>query len=192
DEEKQWLDALEAGELDDYGDIKKNANTKPLTTRQKALLHGQQENELLQLPSGYKNVELTEEQLQRRQVRAKKRRIQAQEKREKDKKQTLDRLLKKQDSRARKGRGSKRSNIPRVRYLLKSGGNTISIPQGFQLPFTPQPPRLPPKPPVKCGVKGCNNVKKYNCSKTDVPLCSLTCYKKNLIHSQSQTATSVT
>ncbi|XP_050409230.1 INO80 complex subunit B isoform X1 [Patella vulgata] len=189
DEEKQWLDALEAGELDDYGEIKKNANTKPLTTRQKALLHGPQDKELLQLPSGYKTVELTEEQLQRRQQRAKKRRQQAQEKREKDKKQTLDRLLKKQDSRAKKGRGSKRSNIPRVRYSLKRDGNTISIPQGFNLPFVPQPPKAPPKPAVKCGVTGCRNTKKYSCSKTGVPLCSLSCYKKNMAAVQAKSTT---
>ena len=52
---------------------------------QRALLHGQPEEMLLQLPSGYKTPEFTEEQLQRRQQRAKKRREQAFEKQEKDK-----------------------------------------------------------------------------------------------------------
>ncbi len=60
------------------------------------------EETLLELPTGYKNKQLTEEQLQRRQQRAKKRREQAQEKREKDKKQTLERLLKKQETRGKK------------------------------------------------------------------------------------------
>ncbi|PVD31489.1 hypothetical protein C0Q70_06901 [Pomacea canaliculata] len=84
DEEQAWLDALEAGELDDYGEIPKTRDPSLLTVRQRALLHGHQV-ELQQLPSGYKTVELTEEQLQRRQQRAKKRRQQAHEKREKDK-----------------------------------------------------------------------------------------------------------
>ena len=43
------------------------------------------EDALLELPSGYKNTEITEEQLKKRQQRAKKRREQAHEKREKDK-----------------------------------------------------------------------------------------------------------
>lgn len=85
-EEQAWLDALEAGELDDFGEIRKPKDPNLLTARQRALLHGKQEQELLELPTGYKTVELTEEQIQRRQQRAKKRRQQAQEKREKDKK----------------------------------------------------------------------------------------------------------
>jgi len=52
---------------------------------QRALLHGKAEDDLLELPSGYKMPELTEEQLKRRQLRAKKRREQAMEKQEKDK-----------------------------------------------------------------------------------------------------------
>ena len=52
---------------------------------QRALLHGMKEEALLELPSGYKNTEITEEQLKKRQQRAKKRREQAHEKREKDK-----------------------------------------------------------------------------------------------------------
>ena len=38
----------------------------------------------------------------------------------------------------------------------------------------------PPKPVVLCGVDGCSNPKKYACSKTNTPLCSLACYKKNM------------
>ena len=38
----------------------------------------------------------------------------------------------------------------------------------------------PPKQRASCGVSGCRNQKKYSCSRTGVPLCSLDCYKKNL------------
>ncbi|XP_071111024.1 INO80 complex subunit B-like [Haliotis cracherodii] len=185
DEEKAWLDALEAGKLDDFEERQKHKDPKLLTARQRALIHGKQEEELMQLPSGYKNVQLTEEQLQRRQQRAKKRRQQAHEKREKDKKQTLDRLLKKQESKQKgpRGRGSKRANIPRYHYSSTSENITISVPAGYSFPFPPQAAKALTKT-TKCGVSGCSNHKKYACSRTGVPLCSLECYKTNLaLHS---------
>ncbi|XP_033748210.1 INO80 complex subunit B-like [Pecten maximus] len=181
DEEKEWLDALEKGELDDSGMLKKSKDPKLLTARQRALIHGNKEEALLELPSGYKQVELTEEQQLKRQQRAKKRRQQAHEKREKDKKLTLDRLLKKQDSK-KKGKGSKKANIPRFRYTNNQSGVAVSVPIGFQLPFTAQAAR-PPKGKEPCSISGCKNIKKYSCSRTGVPLCSLACYKKNsLLH----------
>ncbi|XP_062593210.1 INO80 complex subunit B-like [Saccostrea cucullata] len=180
DEEKEWLDALEKGTLDDSGMLKRSKDPKLMTARQRALIHGQQA-ELLQLPSGYKTVELTEEQVEKRQQRAKKRRQQAQEKREKDKKQTLDRLLKKQETKSKgpKVKGSRKSNIPRVRYINNKSEISISVPVGIQFPFLPQKAE-PPKPRAICGVNGCKNLKRYSCSKTGIPLCSLDCYKKNM------------
>ncbi|PNJ79295.1 INO80B isoform 9, partial [Pongo abelii] len=38
EEEQRWLDALEKGELDDNGDLKKEINERLLTARQRALL----------------------------------------------------------------------------------------------------------------------------------------------------------
>ena len=35
-----------------------------------------------------------------------------------------------------------------------------------------------PKEKVLCAVEGCDNMKRYSCSKTNLPLCSLECYKK--------------
>ena len=41
-------------------------------------------------------------------------------------------------------------------------------------------------PDIKlCGAPGCQNAKKYSCSKTGVPLCSLGCYKRNMAASQT-------
>lgn len=186
DEEKEWLEALEKGTLDDSGMLKRSKDPKLMTARQRALIHGQQA-ELLQLPSGYKTVELTEEQVEKRQQRAKKRRQQAQEKREKDKKQTLDRLLKKQEAKSKgpKMKGSRRSNVPRVRYINNKSEISISVPTGIQFPFPPQR-ATPPKQAHSCGVGGCTNQKKYSCSKTGTPLCSLDCYKKNLLQNAAQ------
>lgn len=182
DEEKEWLTALEKGELDDYGEVSKgNKDPSLMTARQRALKHGTQEQELLQLPTGYRQVELTEEQLKRREQRANKRKQMAQEKREKDKRQTIDRLLKKQESRLKaKGRGGKKTEAPKVTYINSVSGIAISVPEGIQFPFEPQKLEKPPARP-KCAVKGCRNDKKYSCSKTGVALCSLECYKKNLI-----------
>ncbi|XP_036369257.1 INO80 complex subunit B isoform X2 [Octopus sinensis] len=181
DEEQAWLDALEAGELDDFGEIRKPKDPNLLTARQRALLHGKQEQELLELPSGYKTVELTEEQIQRRQQRAKKRRLQAQEKREKDKKQTLERLLKKQETKTKapKFKTNKRTDIARYSYVNGVSGIFISVPAGFDFPLRSKTRTDRPKT-VLCGVRHCNKVRKYSCSKTGVPLCSLQCYKKNL------------
>ncbi|XP_074641912.1 INO80 complex subunit B-like [Tubulanus polymorphus] len=191
DEEKQWLDALEKGDLDDNGELKKSKDKKLLTTRQKALLHGKKEKELLQLPIETKSVELTKEQLARRQQTASRRRQQAHEKQEKDKKLTLERLLKKQESKnkAMRSKGSKKMNIPRVRYLSNKSGIRVSIPHGFQYPLVSAEPLPPPKAKEMCGVEGCNNPKKYNCSKTSVRLCSLACYRKNLEQNSGETKT---
>lgn len=38
--------------------------------------------------------------------------------------------------------------------------------------------RTPPAQKI-CGVEGCENPKKYSCSQTGLPLCSLQCYKAN-------------
>lgn len=179
DEETEWLKALESGDLDDNGGLNKKKDPNLLTARQRSMLNGPEEG-LLEIPSGYKVPDLSEEQLQKKQQRAKKRREQAQEKREKDKKSTLERLLKKQDANKGKGKGrARKSHVPGFRYLDNQTGISICVPEGQQFPFPAQTTTMP-KPIVKCGVTGCGSPKKYSCSKTGVPLCSLQCYKKNL------------
>ncbi|CAG5121622.1 unnamed protein product, partial [Candidula unifasciata] len=180
-DEERWLDALEKGHLNSYGEIGKK-DPALLTARQKALLHGSQTDELLQLPSGYKTVELTDEQKKRRQEKAKRRRQQANEKIEIDKNQTVHKLLKKQDSknkRVAKARGGKRSNSPRVVYRNALDRITICMPPDVPFPLAPQTARPYPEAAL-CGVDGCRNKKTSICSKTLVPVCSLQCYKKNL------------
>lgn len=186
DEEERWLDALEKGELDDNGDLKKEVDESLLTARQKALLHKQQIQPLLELPMGYKEKEMTAEMMQKREERAKKRRLQAAKKAEENKNQTIERLTKtsKAKIKSMRDRKSRQNQCPMVRYSDTAQGVAISFPTGVQAPC-PVPPRAPPAGPVQCGVTGCNNVKKYACSKTGVPLCSLDCYKRNLLLVQS-------
>ena len=50
------------------------------------------------------------------------------------------------------------------------------------------------RPPIsqQCGVDSCQNAKKYSCSKTGVPLCSLECYKKNISKRDGTSVVAVT
>ena len=77
------------------------------------------------------------------------------------------------------GRGCRKTDVPKYHYSNNQSGISISVPAGYPFPFTAQVAE-PPRPPTKCGVTGCNNDKKYSCSKTGIPLCSLQCYKSNL------------
>ncbi|KAJ3585051.1 hypothetical protein NHX12_013773 [Muraenolepis orangiensis] len=182
DEEERWLDALEKGELDDNGELKKEIDESLLTARQKALLHKQQSQPLLELPMGYKEKELTAEMMQKREERARKRRLQAAKKAEDSKNQTIERLTKtsKAKIKSMRERKSKQAQCPMVRYSdSAAGGVAISFPVGVAPPV---PAPVPPRPPLApCGVTGCDNLKRYRCSRTGVPLCSLACYKKNLV-----------
>lgn len=182
DEEEKWLDALEKGELDDNGELKKEIDESLLTARQKALLHKQQIQPLFELPMGYKEKELTAEMLQKREERARKRRLQAAKKAEENKNQTIERLTKtsKTKMKSTKERKAKQAQVPMVRYLDNAQGAAISYPVGVTAPVPVAPCPLPPAP-VNCGVAGCSNLKKYSCAKTGVPLCSLDCYRKNLM-----------
>ncbi|XP_067303254.1 INO80 complex subunit B [Pseudorasbora parva] len=182
DEEERWLDALEKGELDDNGELKKEIDESLLTARQKALLHKQQIQPLLELPMGYKEKELTAEMMQKREERARKRRLQAAKKAEENKNQTIERLTKtsKAKIKSMRERKSKQAQVPMVRYSSNGQGAAISYPAGIPVPEPAAEPASPPKP-ASCGVSGCSNLKKYSCSKSGTPLCSLECYKKNLI-----------
>lgn len=153
---------------------------------QKALLHKQQSQPLLELPMGYKEKEMTAEMMQKREERARKRRLQAAKKAEENKNQTIERLTKtsKAKIKSMKERKSKQTQCPMIRYSDSVLGMAVSFPTGVPTPL-PAPPRPPPVAPVACGVAGCTNLKKYSCSKTGVPLCSLDCYKRNLLLVQS-------
>lgn len=120
--------------------------------------------------------------LQKREERARKRRLQAAKKAEENKNQTIERLTKtsKAKIKSTKERKAKQLQVPMVRYLDNAQGAVISFPAGVTAP-APAPPCTLPPTHVSCGVTGCSNLKKYSCSKTGTPLCSLDCYRKNLM-----------
>ncbi|XP_038215431.1 INO80 complex subunit B isoform X2 [Zerene cesonia] len=190
-EEERWLDAIKSGKLEEVDEELKKIKPKDpkmMTARQRAMYERGNDKEtspggevLLALPSGYKEKVMTAEALQKAALKSQKRKQLADEKREKDKKKTMDRLLKKQESRnlknAHKGKPVRKLE-PMIVYKNSINEISLSLPQGVPFPIKSQPPIEAPIP-SKCGVEGCSNIKKYNCSKTGVPLCSLECYKKN-------------
>uniref|UniRef100_A0A1B6E999 INO80 complex subunit B-like conserved region domain-containing protein n=2 Tax=Clastoptera arizonana TaxID=38151 RepID=A0A1B6E999_9HEMI len=138
--------------------------------------------QLLALPSGYREKVMTPEMILKAALKSQRRKQQADEKREKDKKKTMERLLRKQESKAGKlssrNRGTRRS-IPLATYINTINGIYVTLPPNIPLPLSSKK-FVNPSPIKLCGVTGCNNSKKYSCSKTGVPLCSLQCYSKNL------------
>ncbi|KAL4705764.1 hypothetical protein ACJJTC_006545 [Scirpophaga incertulas] len=193
-EEERWLDAIKSGKLEEVDDELKKIKPKDpkmMTARQRAMYERGTDNKdanfggevLLALPSGYKEKVMTAEAIQKAALKSQKRKQLADEKREKDKKKTMDRLLKKQESKNLKN-ANRIKPLKRLEPMIVYKNSTemiaLSLPPGVEFPVQAKEPIAAPKP-IKCGIDGCNNVKRYNCSKTGIPLCSLECYKRNLI-----------
>ncbi|XP_013106830.1 INO80 complex subunit B [Stomoxys calcitrans] len=192
-EEERWLTAIESGKLEDVEDVelRKIKDPKLMTARQRAMYDRNNETEsapgfteaLIALPTGYKEKEKpqTAEEIQKAALKILRRKQQADEKREKDKKKTMDRLLKKQESKNRSSAKPKTAKeaIPVISYRNTAEGSFLNLPLGMEFPLQPQTPKEPP-PKQLCGIQGCGQPKVYNCSKTNMPLCSFACYRKNV------------
>lgn len=189
-EEERWLDAIESGKLEEVDDeLKKIKDPKLMTARQRAMYDRNMDNketspggeQLLALPSGYKEKVMTAEAIQKAQLKSQKRKQMADEKREKDKKKTMDRLLKKQETKTTKAnkKASTKVALPMISYLdsAKEDGPVLRFPLNVEFPLPLQTSVEPPKP-ILCAI--CSQVKRYNCSKTNIPLCSYKCYKINV------------
>uniref|UniRef100_W8BJH4 INO80 complex subunit B n=1 Tax=Ceratitis capitata TaxID=7213 RepID=W8BJH4_CERCA len=190
-EEERWLTAIESGKLEEMDDeLKKMKDPKLMTARQRAMYERNTDKEpspggelLMSLPNGYREKEKpqTAEDIQKAQLKSQKRKQLADEKREKDKKKTMDRLLKKQESKQRNATRNKsaKTTLPMITYRNTLDGAYIHLPPDHEFPLAAQMPRLPPKVQL-CGIAGCGKPKVYNCSKTNMPLCSFGCYRKNV------------
>lgn len=129
---------------------------------------------------------LTAEAIQKAAIKSLKRKQLADEKREKDKKKTMERLLKKQDSKAAKQAKLKivKSSIPAIVYKQNLDNTVMMFPEGCDYPLQTQ--KIGNYPNQKFCSVGCGSLKKYSCSKTGAFLCSLKCYKTNLSKSKKQ------
>jgi len=183
-EEDRWLEALEKGELDDSGGLKKVKNKSLMTARQKAL-HGDAKetgNYLMQLPMYPERTEEENEEFERkRKLRAKKRKQQMQQQIEETKTQTVEKLLTKTQKASKKDKDLKQTSgedkQPHIRYVDRVDGPiTLSFTHEMNFPMSSKKAKEPPNI-VLCSVSGCCNPKKYSCSKTNFPVCSLQCYK---------------
>ncbi|XP_043656342.1 INO80 complex subunit B isoform X2 [Drosophila teissieri] len=198
-EEDRWLTAIETGQLDVVDEeLKKIKDPKLMTARQRAIYEKTQDSEingfleeLIALPSGYKEKEKpqTAEEIHKALLKSQKRKQQADERREKDKLKTMERLLKKQatnkDRTSIRNKSLQQASYPKITYISAVNGNYVIVPTDYEFPLRSQIPRTPPLSQV-CYVSGCENRKTYNCSTTKVPLCSLTCYRKNLLNNINQ------
>lgn len=188
-EEERWLDAIESGKLEQVDDeLKKIKDPKLMTARQRAMYERSIDKDqtlandsLLALPTGYKEKVLTAEAIQKAALKSQKRKQLADEKREKDKKKTMDRLLKKQDTKATKVNKNKpiKVTVPLISYRDSiDDGAFLTFPPLDEYSLKPAGPIEIPKP-IFCAV--CTtNTKRYNCAKTNAPLCSFHCYKINI------------
>lgn len=92
----------------------------------------------------------------------------------------MDTLLKKKDSKTTKLLKSfkfQRDELPKISYVRNQSGSFLNFPPGAEFPMES---RTEVSPPAKVYCCMCSNLKKYSCSKTGKPLCSLQCYGKNL------------
>ena len=182
DEEEAWLEAVESGDLTQVesldSELRSLREPSFRTARQRAV---DQDLEMLEF-SKKPEKEVTEEE---RMMKAQKRKELETEKREKMKQKTMDTLLKKKDSKATKQIKTAKSIIkedtPRISYVSNGEGITLSYPLGEQFPLM-QSNSVSAPPPTSCQM--CQNKKKYNSSKTGHPLCSLTCYKADILQSE--------
>ncbi|XP_025422112.1 INO80 complex subunit B [Sipha flava] len=190
-DEERWLKAIETGKLDEVDDeLKKITKKDPkmMTARQRAMFDRKTDNkefteELVALPSGYREKILTPEMLQKKAIKSQKRKQQADEKRENDKKRTMERLLKKHESKSKsnsKGRMAKK-DVNNIVYISKDNNVSLLFPEGMDFPLKSSTIKPPPAQQM-CGLDGCKNPKKYSCSRTGLPLCSLQCYVTNRLN----------
>lgn len=189
-DEERWLTAIESGKLEDVDDELKKIKPKDpalMTARQRAMYDRGTDGSpsaasaaLMSLPTGYKEKVMTAEAIQKAAIKSQKRKQLADEKREKDKKKTMERLLKKQESKVLKVVKSKvpKNTQPVITYKQNVESAEITYPDVIGFPI--QAKKIIEYPRALLCSTGCGNRKKYNCSKTGAPLCSLACYKKNI------------
>lgn len=122
---------------------------------------------------------MTAEAIQKAAIKSLKRKQLADEKREKDKKKTMERLLKKQDSKAAKQAKPRvvKSSSPAIKYIQNIQNTVMYFPEGYEYPLQPQ--KITHYPEKQYCSMGCGNLRRYSSAKTGIPLCSLICYNKS-------------
>ncbi|XP_031498806.1 uncharacterized protein LOC116263274 [Nymphaea colorata] len=188
------------GLIDTLIDDKKEV---PLTTRQRALQSRKDPSSaagLVEFPDGLppapsrKQADKTdmEQQLKKAEA-AQRRRMQVEKAARESEAQAIRKILgqdangKKRDEKVRKQKEemalekaerAKSLAANTVRWVMGPSGTVVSFPKDAGLPsiFSSQPCSYPP-PRERCAGPSCTNAYKYRDSKSNLPLCSLQCYK---------------
>lgn len=191
--EEKWLQALENGKLEEIdSELKSMKDPRLMTARQRAVIEAKQAKveqlqkfqAMLDAPKDPLAGEMvSEEFLEKKAQKAAKRKQLAEEKRDKEKKDTIKRLLKKADSRQKlkKLQKQKAQLIPKVSYRYTYEASSVSFPvetppQSLGLDLSPKAVQYVNE--VLCSNPGCAQVKKYQCSSNGFPVCSLQCYRQ--------------
>ncbi|KAL5477150.1 hypothetical protein EMCRGX_G023900 [Ephydatia muelleri] len=177
-EEEEWLEALEAGDVDERGYLPQKKESV-LTARQRAMLGTSEETGLMELPSGKPIKEMTEEMLLKKSEKNRKRRLQALKRKEKDKADTVRKLIEKQSKKKEEDKPKQPTKpaIPHIRYVNSASiGTSLSLPVGTDYPLVLHQAKVVPV--QKCAIEQCSNPKRYSDSQTSLPLCSIECYRK--------------
>ncbi|ORX47516.1 hypothetical protein DM01DRAFT_320459 [Hesseltinella vesiculosa] len=162
-----------------------------MTKRQRAKMNREDDDELLELPmdTGKKQLRTQEEEALRRSEVARRRKNQSIQRAEKDKQDTINRLLKKQAGKSKKNEVSeadqpkhKRHHDPHaIRYVQCPQESTLNIPEKLTVDevfgWQPWDNKRSPKPMETCDVQGCTNIKKYTAKSSGKAVCSLEHYK---------------
>ena len=201
DEEEKWLEAVDSGNLPAVdAELKAIRDPKLMTARQRAVMDRKNDDYSNETDSGHlslsylsakkssKNGSLVdEEEMQRlKAIKSAKRKEIELEKREQDRIKTVEKLLTSKSSTLKNTALSQtsaaivssRKQVPKISYVHRKEGPLLTFPKGMDIPISAKKPVDPPVP-IKCSIENCQNIKKYNCSKTGKPLCSLYCYKQN-------------
>uniref|UniRef100_A0A7N0VH67 INO80 complex subunit B-like conserved region domain-containing protein n=1 Tax=Kalanchoe fedtschenkoi TaxID=63787 RepID=A0A7N0VH67_KALFE len=182
------------------GDLKRNSM---LTARQRALQSGRSgpssPDANLEFPNGLQPVPLkkkkdilSEKELLKKAEAAQKRRLQNEKAAQKSQEDAIRKILsqdsskkKKEDQRKKrmeelaqeKAADAIKHQSDTVRVVMSPAGTVVSFGENC-IPsiFTTKPPSYPP-PRESCAGPSCTNPYKYRDSKSNLPLCSLKCYK---------------
>lgn len=180
-------------------DSSSDVRLEPLTTRQRALLPGKDGNgsSVIEFPDGLppapprkQKQKLSEVEEQAKKAEAAQRRKMQVEKAARESEAAAIRKILGLDSDKKKAEKEKaqaekvkaaNSQTPEgssIRWSMGPNGTVVTFPESVGLPsiFDSKPCSYPP-PREKCAGPSCTNPYKYRDSKSNLPLCSLQCYK---------------
>lgn len=194
DDEEAWLDALEAGELDERGELRRDG-PQQMTQRQRAKIDREQEEAELEA-TALANVRppspLSAEALARKQEANRRRKLIAEKQAHDEKQATVQKLLKKQSSskvkkaaeQADKTSAESRDRIRMTgawyRYINKKDSISLELNNGATYPIeaSKAEENREPKQKQKCSAKDCTEDRRYAVASNNLPVCSLKCYRE--------------